>query len=114
MSRLWLLKGDHEAPGWQTLRKAQEDEKVDIIHLDAKVWAVVQGDEPPTGFEGLEATQPPDGLYLDPNGSPLYIAKGVVAAKPEEVIRGLGEKAITMFEETGDGHLVLERLGRVF
>ena len=114
MSRLWLLKGDLDAPGWQMLRKAQEDEKVDIIHLDPKVWAILQADEPPTEFEGLHPSDPADGLYLDPNGSPLYLANGAVAASPEEVIRALGEKAVALYEEINDGHTVLERLGRVF
>jgi hypothetical protein len=114
MSRLWLLKGDLEAPGWQTLRKAQEDEKVDIIHLDPKVWAMVQADEPPMEFEGLVPTEPADGLYLDPNGSPLYLANGDIAKSPEEVIRALGDTAVALLEEIQDGHAVLERLGRVF
>jgi len=114
MSPLWLLKGGHEAPGWQTLRQAQEDEKVDIIHLDPKVWAIVRADEPPTGYEGLEPSEPLDGLYLDPNGSPLYLANGTVATSPEDVIRALGDEAKAMLEEINDGHTVLERLGRVF
>ena len=35
--KLWILRGPHEAPGWQALREDYEEEKVDIIHLDARV-----------------------------------------------------------------------------
>jgi len=40
MAKLWILRGEHEAPGWNDLRKDYENEKVDIIHLDAKVSRV--------------------------------------------------------------------------
>jgi hypothetical protein len=114
MSKLWLLKGPHEAPGWQSLRQAYEEEKVDIIHLDAKVWAVVQGDEPPEGYEGLTASEPADGVYIDPNGSPLYLAGGEIVRNGREVIAALGEQAEQLFKQIGDAETVLERLGRAF
>ena len=79
MAKLWLLRGAHDAPGWNTLRQDLKDEKVDIQHLDPKVWALVLADDAPTGYEGLEAVEPADGMYLDPNGSPTII--------PDEVIR---------------------------
>ena len=82
MPKLWLLKGDLEAPGWNALRQDLKDEKVEIIHLDPKVWAMVEADEPPAGYDGLEATEPADGLYLDPNGSPLYVVNGAVVPSP--------------------------------
>jgi hypothetical protein len=37
MAKLWIVRGAHEAPGWNQLRKEYEDKNVDIIHLDAKV-----------------------------------------------------------------------------
>lgn len=114
MSRLWLMKGDHDAPGWQTLRSDFEDEKVDIVHLDPKVWAMVRADEPPSGYEGLTASEPLDGLYLDPNGSPLYLANGEVVKKAVEVVRAIGGSASEMLTEIGDPTTVLERIGRVF
>jgi hypothetical protein len=114
MSRLWLLTGELDAPGWKTLRTALEEDQVDIIHLDPKVWAMVRSEDPPTGYEGLVPAEPRDGLYLDPNGSPLYIANGEVASSPEEVLRALGDAGIEMLDKTGDGHTALERLGRVF
>ena len=78
MSKLWRLRGDHEAPGWKTLRTDHEEERVEIVHLDAKVWAVIRADEPPTTYEGLEPVEPPDGMYLDPNASPLYLLAGEI------------------------------------
>jgi hypothetical protein len=114
MSKLWLLKGPHEAPGWQTLRSAYEEEQVDIIHLDVKVWAVVRADEAPEGYEGLSASEPADGVYIDPNGSPLYLAGGEIVTSGREVIAALGERAVQLFEQIGDAETVLERLGRAF
>jgi hypothetical protein len=114
MSRLWLLKGPHEAPGWQTLRTDHEEEKVDIVHLDPEVWAVVRSDDAPSGYEGMTASEPPDGIYLDPNGSPLYLAGGQIVSSGHEVIAALGEQAQQMFEEIGDAEMALERLGRAF
>ena len=111
---LWLLKGDHEAPGWSVLRKEYEDEKVDIVHLDAKVWAVIDADEPPAGYEGLVAVEPADGLYLDPNGSPLYLVNGAVVRTAEEVITALGDDAKELLDKIGDAHTTLQRLGRAF
>ena len=75
MAKLWILRGPHEAPGWNQLRKAYEDEKVDIIHLDAKVWAIINAEEEPSGYEGLNAQEPADGMYIDPNGSPLFLVR---------------------------------------
>ena len=114
MSRLWLLRGAHEAPGWQSLRTDQEEDRVEMVHIDPRVWAILRADEPPTTYEGVEAVEPPDGLYLDPNGSPLYLVGGEPVASAEDVIRTLGEDAASMLEKTGDAHTVLQRFGRVF
>jgi hypothetical protein len=88
MAKLWIVRGAHEAPGWNQLRKEYEDKNVDIIHLDAKVWAIIDAEEPPTGYEGLNAQEPADGMYIDPNGSPLYLAAGEVLTSAEAVIEG--------------------------
>ena len=114
MANLWILRGPHEAPGWNQLRKAYEDEKVDIIHLDAKVWAVIQAEEVPTGYEGLGAEDPVDGMYIDPNGSPLFLVGGAVATSAEAVVEACGEEARKMLEKLGDATVVLERLGKVY
>lgn len=114
MARLWLLKGDHDAPGWQTLRSDQEEEKVDIVHLDPHVWAMVEADEPPSGYEGLHASEPQAGLYLDPNGSPMYVVDGAIVPSARAVVAALGEEAVALLDDLGDADRVLERLGRAF
>jgi hypothetical protein len=114
MSKIWILRGALDAEGWNVLRKDYKDEKIDIIHLDAKVWAIVNADKAPTGYEGLQASEPADGMYLDPNGSPLYLVGGEIVATPEELVAGLGEQAQAMMEKTGDALTALERIGRVY
>lgn len=112
--KLWILRGPHEAPGWNQLRKKYEDEEVEIIHLDAKVWAIIDAEEEPTGFDGLQATDPADGMYIDPNGSPLFLLGGGVVKTAEELIEGLGDAAREMYQKTGDAEITLQRIGRVF
>ena len=114
MSRLWLLRGALDAPGWKLLQADQKAEKVDIVHLDPPVWALVRADQPPAGYEGLDATEPRDGLYLDPNGSPMYVAAGQPVKGPLDVIHALGGEAGALLEKIKDPDVVLERLGRVF
>lgn len=114
MAKIWILRGDHLAPGWNELRKAYEDEKVDIIHLDAKVWAIIDSDEEPTGYEGLKASEPAGGMYIDPNGTPLYLVDGAIVTSAEAVIESLGQEAAEMLEKTGNAETSLERLGRVY
>ncbi len=114
MATIWILRGDHEAPGWQELRTAYEDEKVEIIHLDAKVWAIIDSEKEPTGYEGLTASQPADGMYIDPNGTPLYLVGGNIVTSAEELIQGLGQDAMDMMEKVGDAGRALERLGKVY
>jgi hypothetical protein len=114
MARLWLLKGPTEAPGWQALRTAHEEERVDIVHLDPQVWALIRADEAPTGYDGLTAVEPMDGLYLDPNGSPLYLAGGEIVTTAREVVGALGDEARELLEKIRDADTVLERLGRAF
>jgi len=114
MSRLWLLRGALTAPGWQVLQADQQAEKVDIVHLDPPVWALVRAVEPPAGYEGLEAAEPRDGLYLDPNGGPMYLVGGRSVAGPMDVIHALGSEARSLLEIVGDPDIVLDRMGRVF
>jgi hypothetical protein len=114
MSRLWLLRGALDAPGWKLLQADQKAEKVDIVQLDPPVWALVRADQPPTGYDGLDAREPPDGMYLDPNGSPMYLAAGEPVRGPMDVIQALGNEARALLEKVKDPDLVLERLGRVF
>ena len=113
-NRLWLLRGALTAPGWQVLQADQQAGKVDIVHLDPPVWALVRAVEPPSGYEGLGATEPRDGLYLDPNGAPMYLVGGRSVAGPLDVIHALGSEARSLLETVGDPDIVLDRLGRVF
>lgn len=114
MAKIWILRGAHEASGWNELRKAYEDEKVDIIHLDAKVWAIVNAEEEPAGYDGLKAEEPADGMYIDPNGSPLFLFRGEVVATAEAMVSALGRRAEELMEQTGQAETVLERLGMVY
>lgn len=114
MATLWILRGDHEAPGWNELRKAYDEKKVEIIHLDAKVWAIIDAEEEPSGYQDLTASRPADGMYIDPNGTPLYLVGGNIVTSAEEVIDGLGQEARDMMGKTGDAGTVLERLGKVY
>jgi len=114
MATIWILRGDHEAPGWNELRKAYEDKKVEIIHLDAKVWAIIDADDAPTGYEGLSAEEPADGMYIDPNGSPLYLVGGQIVKSAAAVVEALGVDAGGLPGKPADPETVLERLGRVY
>ena len=110
MAKLWIVRGAHEAPGWDQLRKAYDEEKVDIIHLDARVWAIIDAEDEPTAYDGLTAREPADGMYIDPNGSPLYLVDGEIVKSAEAVIGALGPEAQQMLENTGNAETVLERL----
>ena len=114
MAKLWILRGAHEAPGWNQLRKAYDDKEVDIIHLDAHVWAIIDAAEAPTDYEDLHAEEAADGMYIDPNGSPLFLVGGAVVASAEAVIETLGQEAQDLLADVGEGTLVLERLGKVY
>jgi hypothetical protein len=114
MSKLWIMLGEHEAAGWDALRKDYQDKKIEIIHLDARVWAIVEAEEPPSGYEGLSGSEPADGMYIDPNGSPLYLAGGKVVPSGMAVIEALGAEAQATLESTGDVEATLQRLGRIF
>jgi hypothetical protein len=96
------------------LQADQLAEKVEIVHLDPPVWALVRAADPPAGYDGLTAAEPPDGLYLDPNGSPVYLVEGRPVSGPMDVIRALGDEARSLLETVRDPDIVLDRMGRVF
>jgi hypothetical protein len=114
MEKLWLLKGDHEAPGWDELRRDLKEDKVDIRHLDPKVWALIRAAEAPSGYEGLHAEIPADGMYIDPNGSPSFVLDAEFTESAHDVIEALGQEAKDLLERLGNAETVLERLGRVY
>ena len=66
------------------------------------------------GYDGLHAEEPADGMYIDPNGSPLFLLKGEVVATAEALVSALGRRAEDLMEQTGQAETVLERLGMVY
>ena len=115
MTQLWWIKGDYEAPGWKDLRKDSEEKTVEIVHLDPMVWALVRAETPPEGYEGLTASDPADGMYVDPNGSALFVVdKEVAVDGPMQVLRALGPKAEELLKTLADPVLVMERMGRAY
>ena len=82
MDPLWLLKGDYDAPGWRDLERDSKAEAVDLLMFDRLAWALVRAAEAPSQYQGLNPTPPPDGLYLDPYGRPVYLAGGTRSPVP--------------------------------
>ncbi len=114
MEPLWLLRGHYDVPGWRPLEKDARDNTTDVIIFDRDAWALLRAAEPPTQYEGFEVAEPPDGLYVDQNGNPIYVVGRQLVPGPEAVIAALGEKAEKILQETGDPIRTLERLGRAF
>jgi len=114
MDMLWLLKGDHDAPGWKLLEQDSKAEKVDLVLFDRDAWAIVKAAQSPTQYEGLVPKEPPDGMYVSQQGYPVYVVGCQEVRGPYEVIAALGEQAVAMLEELEDPTVVLERLGRAF
>jgi hypothetical protein len=54
MPQLWLLKGAYEAPGWKDLERDSKAGEVDVVMFDRLAWAMLEADEAPKGYEGLE------------------------------------------------------------
>ena len=111
---LWLLKGGYEAPGWRDLETDAKAGTTDVVHFDRLAWALVNADEPPRVYDGLEPTEPPDGLYIDPNGVPLYLVDRKIVGSAEEVLDALGDEARKLAKELGDADAALQRLGRAY
>ena len=114
MDSLWLLRGPFEAPGWKLLEADSRAGKTDLLVFDRAAWALLRAPEAPTKYEGLPATTPSDGLYLDDHGRGIYVADGRQVQGPKEVLARLGEEAAEFLAQIGDPDTVLERLGRVF
>jgi hypothetical protein len=114
MKTLWLLEGTHSAKGWKALEQDSKEDKVDLIVFDRAAWALVEAEQPPSGYEGLVPTAPEDGMYVSEQGIPIYVVDGREVAGPSELIDALGEAARKLLEEIGDTTTVLERLGKAF
>jgi hypothetical protein len=114
METLWLLKGGYDAPGWKNLERDARAEEIDVVLFDRTAWALVNSADPPQGYDGMVPTEPPDGMYIDPNGRPLYLVDRQEVRSPEEVLAALGPEAKVMLDKVKDPVTALERLGRTF
>jgi hypothetical protein len=114
MDALWLLEGPHEAPGWGPLEGDARGKKIDVLLFDRTAWALVRASEAPTGYDGLAAKAPPDGLYLDDQGRSVYVVGAQPVRGAREVLATLGPQAQEMLQKFKDPDAVLERLGRVY
>ncbi len=114
MDALWLLEGPYEAKGWGPLEADTKAKTVDMIMFDRAAWALVRAPTAPTKYEGLVPKTPRDGLYLDTQGHPVYVAGGREVATATEVIAALGTQAQELLKKLGDPDIVLERLGRTY
>jgi len=111
---LWLLKGDPDAPGWDTLQADAMSKKVNVLTHDRDRWALVKAEQAPQGYDGLEPSEPPDGLYLDNHGRPVYVAGRREVHSARAVIAALGPQAQELLAKIGDPDMVLDRLGRAY
>lgn len=114
MDPLWLLKGDHDAPGWKPIEKDAREDKIDWVLFDRDAWVLMRAKEPPTHYEGMVPGEPPDGLYVDQQGNHVSIVSRQVVRGPEDVVRALGDDAKALWEKLGDPVAALERLGKAF
>jgi hypothetical protein len=53
-------------------------------------------------------------MYIDPNGTPLFLFSGEIIPTAEGLVEALGAKAADLMETTGQAETVLERLGMVY
>jgi hypothetical protein len=114
MPQLWLLKGAYEAPGWKDLERDSKAGEVDVVMFDRLAWAMLEADEAPKGYEGLEPTRPVTGLYISPEGNPLYVVDGDQVSSARVVLEALGPEALAMLEKVKDPDTALERLGKAY
>jgi hypothetical protein len=114
MDPLWLLKGERLAPGWKLLEEESKADKVDLVIFDREGWALIRASEPPTKYEGMESTEPADGLYVSEQGYPIYVVDKKEVPGPDPLIKALGKEAEEMLEKLGDPIAVIQRLGKAY
>jgi hypothetical protein len=116
MKPLWLLRADHEAPGWKKLEEDAREEKVDWVLYDRDAWVLLRADEPPTDYEGFVASEPRDGLYVDHQGRPVYVVDRKVVPTAKEVLAALDDqdKVAELMDKYNDADVTLERMGRAY
>ena len=113
MDAIWLLKGPYEAPGWKPLEVDSRATKIDVLLFDRAAWALMRAAEAPR-YEGLAASVPPEGLYLDDQGRGVYVLGAQLVQGPKEILATLGPQAQELLQKYGDPDTVLERMGRVY
>ncbi len=113
MDPLWLLEGPYEAKGWGPLEADSRADKIDVLVFDRAAWALMRAAAAP-GYEGLAASVPADGLYLDDQGRGFYLVGAQLVKGAAEVLATLGPQAQEMLKKIGDADTVLHRLGRVY
>ncbi len=111
---LWLVKGKRDAPGWADLERKAKAGEIEVVHFDRLAWAILEGEDAPEGYEGMEVSEPSDGLYVDGGGIPLYLVGRKIVPGPLDVIAALGPEATAMLAKIDDPDTALERLGRAF
>jgi hypothetical protein len=114
MDPLWLLKGPYEAPGWKPLEADSRAKKIDLLLFDRAAWALARAPAAPGQYEGLAASSPADGLYLDDQGRGVYVVAGREVESAADVLATLGPQAQELLAKLGDPDAALERLGRVY
>ncbi len=114
MDPVWLLKGPYEAPGWKPLEADARANRIDVLLFDRAAWALMRSPEAPTRYEGLAASVPADGLYLDDQGRGVYVVGAALVPGPKDVLASLGREAEELLRKYGDPDAVLERMGRVY
>ena len=87
---------------------------IDVLLFDRAAWALIRAAEPPQGYEGMTATAPPDGMYIDTHGRAVFVVDQHTVPGPEEVLATLGETAQEVLERVKDPVTALERLGRTY
>lgn len=114
MSKLWLLKGNHDAPGWDPLEQDSKADKVDLVVFDRDGWALVRSDDPPTNYDGLAPVEPADGMYVSEQGYPVYVVNRQEVQGARDVVRALGKDAEELLKKIKDPDAVLQRLGKAY
>jgi hypothetical protein len=114
MSVLWLLRGAPDAPGWDKLQADSMQQKINVISFDRDRWALIKDEDPPRGYEGLTPSEPPDGVYLDGYGRPVFVLGRREVHSGRVVVEALGDEARQLLDRVGDPVMVLDRLGRSY
>lgn len=115
MSTLWLLRGEHDQPGWKELEQDSRADAIDLVAFDRGAgWALIKADDPPDKYQGMTPEKPRDGLYVSEQAMPVYVFDCSELGTAEELIDALGDDAKQMLAKTGDPIRALERLGRAY